>query len=216
MANVSKWAKVAVDVESTAAAPVAIVGISKDSPGVVTFHGTLPDNGAYVRINSNGMSQVDGRVFRVANGASGSPDSFELEGEDTTDFDAFVSGEFEVVTFGLTMTTARGLQASGGDFDFIDITTIHDNIRRQVPGAASPATYQFENIWDIADAALVGLKQASDNQDLRAVRFTFANGQRVVFNGYVGATLLPVGQAQDLVTTSVVVTMFGRPTVYAS
>ena len=54
------------------------------------------------------------------------------------------------------------------------------------------------------------------NQTLLAVRFTFANSQKVLFTGYVGATLLPVGNALDKVTTSVVVTMFGRPTVYAT
>jgi hypothetical protein len=37
-----------------------------------------------------------------------------------------------------------------------------------------------------------------------------------VFNGYVGATLLPAGNAQDKVITQSVVTMFGRPTIYNS
>ena len=43
-----------------------------------------------------------------------------------------------------------------------------------------------------------------------------AVGEQVVFNGYVGATLLPTGQGQDKITTPVVVTMFGRPTYYTS
>ncbi len=216
MANVSLWTKVLVDVESAAAGAVTIVGITKANPAVVTFNGSLPSDGAYVRINAEGMSQVDGRVFRVANGSSGSPDDFDLEGCDSTLYDTFSSGTFEVITFGTSMTTATGLNASGGDFDFVDITTIHDNIRKQIPGVASPAVYAFENLWDVADTALAAFKVTSDNQDLVAVRFTFANGQKVVFNGYVGCTLLPVGQAQDKVTTSVVVTMFGRPSVYST
>ena len=216
MPNVSLWKSVQVDVESAAAAAVTIVGITKDNPAVVSFNGSLPSDGDYVRINATGMSQVDGRVFRVANGASGSPDTFELEGLDSTDFDTFSAGDFEVLTFGTSMTTATGLQASGGDFDFIDITTIHDNIRKQIPGVASPAVYSFENLWDVTDLALVAFKTAADNQTLSGVRFTFANGQKVVFNGYIGATLLPVGNAQDKVTTSVVITRFGRPTVYSS
>lgn len=216
MANVSLWTKVLVDVESTAAAAVTISSITKANPAVVSFNGALPSDGAYVRINATGMSQVDGRVFRVDNGASGSPDTFELEGCDSTLFDDFSAGTFEVITYGTSMTTATGLSASGGDFDFIDVTTIHDNIRKQVPGVASPAVYTFESLWDVADGALQAFKTASDNQTLRAVRFTFANGQKVVFNGYIGASLLPVGNAQDKVTTSVVVTMFGRPTIYAT
>ena len=114
------------------------------------------------------------------------------------------------------MTTATGLTAAGGDFDFIDVTTIHDNIRKQVPGLASPATYTFENLWNPADPALLAMKLASDNQAQRAVKFTFAAGQLVTFNGYIGATLLPAGNAQYKVVTSAVVTMFGRPTIYSS
>ena len=48
------------------------------------------------------------------------------------------------------------------------------------------------------------------------MRFTFANGQKVAFVGYIGASLLPVGNAQDKVTTTVAVTMFGKPSVFAS
>lgn len=216
MANVSLWTNVAVDVQSALGSPVTIVGISKTDPAVVSFNGTLPSNGAYVKLTVQGMTQADGRVFRVANGASGSPDTFELEGLDATGFSDFASGTFEVITFGTSMTTATGLSASGGDFDFIDITTIHDNIRKQIPGVASPATYSFESLWDAADAGLIAFKETSDAQSLSAVRFTFANGSKVVFNGYIGCTLLPVGNEQDKVTTSVVVTMFGRPTVYAT
>lgn len=212
MANVSLWTKVAVDVQSALATAVEISGISKANPAVVTHAGASPVNGDYVVLDVEGMSDVDGRVFRVANVTS---TTFELEGCNSTSFDAFSSGDFQVVTFGTSMTTATGLQASGGDFDFIDVTTIHDNIRKQVPGVASPAVYSFESLWDVADGALQAFKDASDNQALSAVKFTFANGQKVVFNGYIGATLLPVGNAQDKVTTSVVITMFGRPTVYA-
>ena len=213
MANVSLWTKVAVDVQSALATAVTISGITQANPAVVTHAGTSPVNGDYVVLDVEGMSDVDGRVFRVANATA---TTFELEGCDATDFNAFSSGDFQVATLGTSMTTATGLQASGGDFDFIDVTTIHDNIRKQVPGVASPAVYSFESLWDAADGALVAFKNASDNQALRVVRFTFANGQKVVFNGYIGATLLPVGNAQDKVTTSVVVTMFGRPSVYSA
>jgi len=212
---VTTWSNVAVAIQSAAAASVTINAISKASPGVVEYTGTDPSNGNYVRLTAQGMSQVDGRVFRVAN-VDGGDDDFELEGENTTGYGTFSSGGFEVITFGTTMSTARGLSASGGDFSFIDVTTIHDNVAKQVPGVASAATYTFESIWDASDAGLVALKAASDSQAQRAIRFTFANGQIVVFNGYIGATLLPTGNAQDLVTTSVVVTMYGRPTLFSA
>jgi hypothetical protein len=213
MAVITKWSNVQVAVQSALGAAKTITAVTKASPGVVssTAHGFV--SGEYVLHTVQGMSQINNRVFRVDNEASG---TYELEGEDTTLYDTFVSGTANLITFGTTMSTVTGLQSSGGDFDFVDTTTIHDTVRTQIPGLPSPATYTLENFWDVSDAALIALKQASDTQTTRAIRFTFANGQKVMFAGYVGATLLPGGNAQELVTTPVVITMYGRPTVYAT
>lgn len=213
MPIVNKWSNVVVAMQSALLTADTISAITKANPGVVTATAHGMSNGAYVKLTSNGMHQLDGRVFRVANITA---NTFELEGENTTSYDTFTSGSSEEITFGTTMTTALSLQASGGDFDFIDITTIHDNIRKQIPGLASPAVYTFTHIWDAAAADLIALKAAADTQAQRAIRFTFATGHKVVFNGYVGATLLPTGNAQDKVETPVVITMFGRPTIYST
>jgi hypothetical protein len=213
MPNVVKWSNVQVAIQSALAAADTITAITKADPGVVSATAHAITDGAFVKVLAQGMFQVDSRVFRVD---APTTDAFTLEGEDTTLYDTFQSGTAEAITYGISMTTATGLTASGGDFDFIDVTTIHDNIRKQVPGLASPAVYTFENLWDPTDPALIALKEASDNQAQRAIKFTFAGGQIVVFNGYVGATLLPAGSAQDKVVTQVVITMFGRPTIYAS
>jgi hypothetical protein len=213
MTTVSKWANVQVSIQSALGTAKTITGISKAATGVVTATSHGYSNGDYVLLTIQGMWQVDGRVFRVANVTT---NTFEIEGENTLLYDTWSSGSAQVITFGTTMTTATGLTASGGDFDFIDITTIHDNVKRQIPGLASAATYSFENLWDPSDSALIALKSASDNQAQRCIRFTFSGSQKVLFNGYVGATLLPAGSAQDKVVTQAVVTMFGRPTIYAS
>lgn len=213
MANVVKWSGVQVAIQSALAAADTISAITKANPGVVTATAHGLNNGDYVKLTVQGMFQLDARVFRVANKTT---DTFELEGENTTNYDTFSSGSAEAITFGTTMTTAVGLQASGGDFDFIDVTTIHDNVKKQVPGAAAAAVYNFDNLWDPADTALAALKQASDNQAQRCIKFRFAGGQIVTFTSYIGLTMLPGGNAQDKVTTPMVATMFGRPTIYSS
>lgn len=213
MAQVQKWSKVAVAMQSALAAAVTITGISKASPAVVTVASSAPATGAYVILTVQGMTQLNGRVARVTN-LTGT--TFELEDIDSTAFDTFSSGSFQVVTFGTSITTATSISASGGDFDFIDTTTIHDAARTQVPGLANASSFSFDNIWDTADAGLTAMKAASDTQAQRAFLFTFASGQIMVFNGYVGASLLPGGQAQGLVTTQTTITMFGAPTYYAS
>jgi hypothetical protein len=214
MPSVRKWSNVAVAVQSALGAVKTITAITKANPGVVTSTAHGIANGAYVKLTIQGMYQLDSRVVRVANQAA---NTFELEGVDTTLFDTFTSGTAEEITFGTSITTATDITASGGDFDFIPTTTIHVNVKTQIPGPANPATYTFNNIWDISDAGLIALKAASDNQAQRAFRFTFGTaGQKMLFNGYVGATLLPTGTAQDKVVTPATITMFGSPTYYAT
>ena len=79
-----------------------------------------------------------------------------------------------------------------------------------------PSKFWFESLWDRADAGLFSLKSASDSQAQRAILFGFANGQKFVFNGYVGASLAPTGSAQDLIKTNVTFTALGGPKAYAS
>ena len=213
MATISKWANVAVSVQSALAATKTITAITKASPGVVssTTHGY--SNGDYVLLTVQGMYQVNYRVFRVSSVAA---DSFALEGEDSTNYGTFVSGTAQKITFGTSLATLTSINASGGDFDFIDTTTIHDNIKTQVPGLPNPATYNFDSFWDPSDAGLVALKSASDSQAQRAILFAFANGQKFTFNAYVGCSLSPTGSAQDLIKTSVVFTALGGPKSYST
>ena len=214
MATPIVWKNVAVSMQSALGATKTISGITKANPGVATSSSHGLSNGAIVVLTIEGMHQLKDKVVRVANVAT---NTFELEGVDTTNFDTFTSGSAAEITFGTSVTTATTINASGGDFDFIDTTTIHANTRSQVPGLPSAISYQFDNIWDASDTGLLALKSASDNQSKRAFKFQFGSGGKILyFNGYVGCSMLPGGQAQGLVTTSAVITMHGTPTYYAS
>ena len=214
MANATLWKNVAIAMQSAIAATKTITDITKANPGVVssTAHGYA--NGDIIYLDVQGMHQVNGRAVRVAGATT---DSYQLEGVDTTLFDTFSSGTSAKVTMGTSITTATSINGSGGDFDFEDTTTIHANQRTQVPKLPNPTTYTMDNIWDITDAGQAACKAASDAQALRVFSFTFGTGgKKMYFAGYVGASLMPGGQAQGLVTTSIVITMFGSPTYYAS
>lgn len=214
MATVRKWANVAVAMQSALAAADTITGITKANPAVVTATAHGFSNGDYVVLTVQGMHQLNGKVVRVANQAA---NTFECEGVDSTSFETFSSGTAEAITFGTSITTATTMSATGGDFDFIDTTTIHVNVKTQIPGLANPITYTFDNLWDISDAGQVAMKSATDTQAQRAFKFTFGSGGPImVFTGYVGFSGAPTGNAQDKVTASAVITAFGTPTYYAS
>jgi len=214
MATPIVWKNVAVAMQSAIAAAKTITGITKANPGVVSSADHGYSNGDYVYLDLLGMYQLDEKVVRVANVAAG---TFELEGVDTTNFDTFTSGGAQKLTFGTSITTALTVNGSGGEFDFVDTTTIHQNTKSQIPGLPSAISYQFSHIWDAADAGLLAMQAASNIQGKRAFKFTFGVGGKILaFAGFVGCSLLPGGQAQGLVTTSSVITMEGTPTYYAS
>lgn len=217
---VTKWSNVAIAMQSALAAAKTITAITKASPGVVssTAHGY--SNGDYVYLTINGMWQLHGRVFRVASVAT---DTFQLEdvsggtGISTASFDTFTSGTAEKITFGNSITTATSMNVSGGDYDMIDVTTIHANQKSQIPGLPNAISFSFDNLWDPTDAGQAAMKAASDAQAVRAFKFTFGTGGKImVFAGYVGFAGAPAGQAQDKVTTQAVITAYGNPNYYSA
>lgn len=213
-AKVTKWSNVAVAMQSALDAAKTISSITVGATATVTSTAHGYANGDYVLLTVQGMRQVDGRVFRVSSVAT---NTFVLEGEDTSAFDAFSSGTCQRITFGTSITTATTVNASGGDFNMIDTTTVHDNAKSEVPGLPSASKFEMDNLWDVSDPGLKAMKVASDAQAKRCFKFTFgAGGQIMLFNGYVGANLLPAGSAQDKVTTKTVISMNGTPTYYAS
>ncbi len=210
MATAKVWKNVDVKMQSAIAAAKTITDISKASPAVVSCTGHGYSNGDIVFVLAEGMFQVDARVFRVSDVAT---DTFKLEGEDSTDFDDFISGTVAKVTLATNITTATTISSSGGDFAMIDKTTIHQNTRSEMPGLPNAINYTMEHIWDPSDAGLKAMKVASDLQQRRVFKFTIGDAI-VLFAGYVGCTLLPGGQAQDLVKTNSVFTLDGTPSYY--
>ena len=212
MANLF-WSGVQVSVQSALAASVAITAITKATPGVVSHAGADPADGDYVLMTVQGMFQLHSRVFRVANAAAG---TFEIEGEDTSDYETFSSGGFQVITLGTTLSSITNVSPSGGEPEFADTTTIHDLIRTQVPTVTSSLSFGMTSRFDPGDTALQALNVASKKLEQRGVRFTFKNGAVIVFNGYVSFPYVPTGQAQGLVESPLTLTVDGQPTVYAS
>ena len=191
------WSGVAIAVQSALATALTVTGITKANPAVLTYTGTDPANGDYTLLKIQGMSQLDYRVVRVANVNTGS-NTYEAEGVDSTLYDTFTSGTAEVITFGTTLST------------------IADNVNKQIPGNANPINITMTANWDPADVGITALKTASDSKAVRAVRITFSDSTKVLFAGYVGATNFPTGSAQGKVSTPVSFNVYGRPTAYST
>lgn len=216
MANPIFWTNVGIDVQTALAVAVGITAVSKASPGVVTYSGAVhPANGDYIAITANGMHQINDRILRIAN-VNTTAKTFELEGEDTTSYDTFINGSYQIVTFGASFNSVQTISPSGGDYEKADITTIHDSVRKNVPTIAAPLTLAMTNYFDLTDPGFVECNKAYKAKAKRAIRIRFGSGAKMVLTGYVGAAGVPTGQAQGVVQTPVTIEAQNLPTVYAS
>ncbi len=210
------WSNVQVKVGATHATALVITGITKAGPAVVSYTpGTDPVDGAYVIMNTAGMVELKNRVFRIAN-VDETLNTFELEGEDSTLYTTFISGTATPVATFQSMTTVQDISASGGDPEFADVTTIHDQIRRRVPTVFSPSSYAFGCIFDPADAAMARLVALTKSRTPEAVVFVFSDGAEFAFYAYAAASGAPTGSAQEVVKTNISLESQGLPNVYGS
>lgn len=216
MATPIFWTNVGVDVQTALSTAQTVTGITKANPGVLTYSGADTfANGDYVLLTISGMYQLNDRILRVAN-VNTAANTFELEGEDTSLYDTFVSGSVQLITWGASFDTIQNVSPSGGDFEFADTTTIHDNVRKRAPVITSPMSFSMDSLFDLSGTAMQEVIKAYKNKSKRAIRFRFGSGAKMVFDGYVGASGVPTGQAQGVVQTKVQIEAQNVPTVYST
>jgi hypothetical protein len=207
------WTGVGIDVQTALGATKTITAITKANPAVVSSASHGLANGTYVLLEVSGMYEVNFIIARVANQAAG---TFELEGIDSTLYNTFVSGTAKAITFGASMSTAVGLNVSGGEAEFADLTTVHDLIKRRAPTVVSAVTASIDSFWDPSNTALQQLNVASKTKTQRAIQIRFTDGTRMLGSAYVAAPLAPTGSAGEVVKTPISLEFQGLPTVYTS
>lgn len=216
MADPIFWSNVQVKVGATHGASQVISGITKANPGVVTYVGTDPTAGDFVLLTDVvGMVELRNRIFRVGT-VDTVANTFQLEDEDTTSYGTFTSGNLEPIATFQSMTTVQDVSASGGEPEFADLTTIHDQVRRRAPTVFSPSSYSFGCIFDPADAAMARLVTLTKSRTPEAMVFTFSDGAQFAFYAYAAASGAPVGSAQEVVKTNVTLESQGLPNVYGA
>lgn len=207
------WTNVQVAMQSALAATKTFTDITKASTAVVTSTAHGFTDGDVLVLAVQGMFQLDGMTVRVDNATT---NTFELEGVDSTDMDTFASGSGQEVTFGTTFSTIGDFSTSGGDFDMIDITTIHDSDKKTIPGQGSATECSGAFNWDPADAGQIAMKQASQARVLRAMKIQFSDGSKWYFTGYPGYSGNPTGSAGGKVTSPFKISGSGKSSFYAS
>lgn len=207
------WTNVQVHAQTELATAITLSSISKAAEGVVTSAGHGLTTGDILVISASGMVEVNDRVFRVT---VATVDTFTLDDEDTTDYNTFTSGTARKVTFGVGATTLQDVQVSGGEPNFADTSTIHEQTQRRVPTTTSPITMSFTSLFDGSDPFLAEMRKAAKKLSKRAIKLTFSNGSVMVGNAYVSASGAPTGSAGQPVQTPMSLEMQGAPNTYAA
>lgn len=198
MSTLRYWNNQTLKMQSAIGAVQTIDAISQASPGVITKNSgaTLPSNGDYVLLSVAGTRQVNNRVFKVA-GASGS--TFNI-GVDTSAFDDFTSGTYQVITFGHTFDSIRDPNFTGGDPVFEDITSVENSEDVQDIISASPQGFSCTHNWDPDFAPLIAANLAFTLRSPRAFLLSDADGAEFLFYGTLSATLAPTTSGKKKVT----------------
>lgn len=211
MATASTWRGVSMSAQSALAAAKTITAITKANPAVATSTAHGYTNGQWVIMKITGMYQMDKRMLRVANVTA---NTFELEGIDSTLYDTFSTGTAEQATLGTVIATVTNVNPSGGTLQYVDTTTVHQQIKTQIPDVADAIVYTMTNIWDPADAGLLALKAYSESKIEKGFLVGWPSGKKAAMYGFVACTLIPGGSG--LVTTETAFTLSSLPAYYAS
>lgn len=218
--NTRTMSNVSIAAESALGTAKPITLMTKAAPGVFTSvaHGFV--NGDFIALDTPSVQVLNNRVFRVAAIAA---DTFQLEdissgvGLSTIGFETLSSGSAQKITFGNSISSAAGIEITGGEFDFIDTTLIHGNQKTQMPGATNPVEIKLIHLWDLTDSGQLALKSFSDLKQAKAFKMTFGIGGPVMaFIGYTGFTAVPIGTSQDRITSPSTMTLVAAPVLYSA
>ena len=169
-----------VEVAATYGSAVAVTGVTKANPAVVskTSHGLSNDTVGYFSTVA-GMVQLEDQAFRIKNSNT---DDFECQGLDTTTYSTFTSGNIITVSTWSTLSEATSWQQGGGTPNPRTVTRLIDVIARTRAGLLSEQTISL-NIYaqESPSAAMDLLTAAARTQGKVVMRITLSSGDVRVF-----------------------------------
>lgn len=171
-----------VEIQKTLGSAKTLTAVTKANPGVATSNAHGLTNGAVGILSVTGMIELDKRMVRIANQAT---NTFELEGIDTTSFGTFTAGTFTEITAFDTFAQLQSFNMPEPAPNRIDITTIHDTVKKEIFGLDDSVTATFNMLADPKHVAVVNLREASRAKATRGFRVTLQNGTILLMNAYV-------------------------------
>lgn len=205
--------------ESAIAAAKTITAATNANPGVFTSAAHGYSNGDIVLLEVQGMTEVNGRLFKIVSVAT---DTFRIAGVDgatgiyTTTYGVFSSGTAKKVTFGTTITGVQDFNPSGGAIKTVPTTCVTDTVDTEIVVGATAMSYDLTMQWDPANAAQQAMIDAFQIRANKGFRVLWPDGASAMWYGTVGYTGAPGGPNQGVTTSPAKITMLGPLTVMAA
>jgi len=172
--------------------------------------------GDYLEVTS-GWDLLTGRIVRVKT-VSTNDITFEvIDTTSTSNYPAGTgTGTIRRITAWTNITQIQGVDTSGGDLDFADITTIVDRTKKQIPTTRSPIQLDFTVFDDPALAWYNTVRNASDTAVAVALRMSFPNSSKLVGNGYWSLQTTPTVGSNAPLTSKIGFSAVSNNTRYAT
>lgn len=207
----NRWRNVSIAFESARAAakPMATPFSTAADPVVITAtsHGYADDDVIILTDVTGATGQLDNAVVIADNTATS---TFECKGLDGTLFPVATGGNAKKLTMGLSLTGVLSISGTGGEPEKDDDTEIHHVKRVEVPVLSTAESFTFDVKWDPGNATQRALRGVSSVLGRKAVVVTFNDtGDKFLFEAYVTAPLVPLGEFPKRVRSTITLDLTG-------
>lgn len=204
-------------IASTYGASKAMSVITNAAEAVATLeagHGISP--GDYMEVTS-GWDRLNSRVVR-AKAVNTNDITFEdIDTSSTTRYPAGTGiGSIREITAWTNLSQVQGVEPGGGEQQYADITTIADQIQKQIPTTRAPVTVSMTVFDDPALAYYAVVRTASESSTATGVKFTFPNSSKLVANAYWSLQTTPTIGSNAPLTARIDLSYAAEPTRYAT
>jgi hypothetical protein len=197
------------------ALPVTVATNAAPCVMTSTAHGLA--NGDVVIVVS-GWGRITNRVWRVANITA---NTFELEGSDTSDTDAYPAGSgigtATEVTGWTQLQQVTDPQSQGGEQNFTTFQFVEDLDETRIPTNRSAAGLNLSVGDDPTLAGHILATQADEDRVPRAVRISAVNGAKTYYYSWITIGKTPTMNVNQIMTVPVTLSFLNpSPVRYAS
>lgn len=203
-------------IASTYGASVSMTALSNAAEAVaVLAGGHSVVVGDFLEVTS-GWDLLTGKIVRVSAVAT---NDITFEDIDTSGagYPATTgTGSIRRITAWTNITQVQGIDTSGGDINFADITTISDRTQKQVPTTRSPQQITLTVFDDPALSWYAPATVASDSVVATGLRIIFPGNSRLVANGYYSLQKTPTVAINAPLTASLGFSAVADPVRYAT